>query len=145
PRCPVRRRLPESAVVVAPAAVERAAPGVGRGRAAEVAQRRLRRISKETPLLSRGGESRRGSGGWGGVGQENHSLDQHHPVCAGQGGFATFCLPRSHPSSSEEGSLSASGTCLPSSESAVSGRAAVVGRVGFLEFAIRTRDHFESG
>src|SRR5437016_8165546 len=32
----------------------------------------------ETPLLSRGGESRRGSGGWGGDGQQNHSLDQHH-------------------------------------------------------------------
>ena len=35
------------------------------------------------PLLSRGGESRRGSGGWGGAGQENHYPDQHHPVCAG--------------------------------------------------------------
>src|SRR5437870_3868166 len=30
-----------------------------------------------TPLLSRGGESRRGSGGWGGAGQQNRSLD--HP------------------------------------------------------------------
>jgi len=30
------------------------------------------------PLLSRGGESRRGSGGWGGAGQENHYPDQHH-------------------------------------------------------------------
>src|SRR5437660_11115864 len=71
----------------------------------------------ETPLLSRGGESRRvrsaspigrslnKSGGWGGAGQENHALDQHHPVCAGLGGFATFPLPRSHPSSAEEGSF----------------------------------------
>src|SRR5207253_4617247 len=61
--------------------------------------------SAQTPLLRRGGESRRGSGGWGGAGQENHSLDQHHPVCAGLGGFATFPLPRSHPSSAEEGSF----------------------------------------
>src|SRR5438552_4372060 len=33
-----------------------------------------------TPLLSQGGESQRGSGGWSGAGQQNHSLDQHHPV-----------------------------------------------------------------
>jgi len=35
-------------------------------------------LTEEAPLLSRGGESRRGSGGWGGAGQQNHSLDQHH-------------------------------------------------------------------
>src|SRR5207237_5660322 len=67
-------------------------------------------------LLSRGGESRRGSGGWGGAGQQNHSLDQHHPVCAGQGGFATFSLPRSHPSSSEEGKRLHSRVKIRSSE-----------------------------
>src|SRR5437868_9227635 len=50
--------------------------------------------ANKTPLLSRGGESRRArsaspigrscnkSGGWGGAGQENPSVDQHHPVCA---------------------------------------------------------------
>src|SRR5437868_3956949 len=31
------------------------------------------------PLLSRGGESRRGSGGWGGAGQENHLLANTTP------------------------------------------------------------------
>src|SRR5438445_11209162 len=31
------------------------------------------------PLLSRGGESRRGSGGWGGAGQENHWLANTTP------------------------------------------------------------------
>src|SRR5436305_8334673 len=33
----------------------------------------------ETPLLSRGGESRRGSGGWGGVGQEINLLTNTTP------------------------------------------------------------------
>src|SRR5438552_352392 len=31
------------------------------------------------PLLSRGGESRRGSGGWGGVGQKDHLLTNTTP------------------------------------------------------------------
>ena len=73
--------------------------------------------SAETPLLSRGGESRRGSGGWGGAGQQNHSLDQHHLLrlraialalrarLRGLRWLRNFFLPRSHPSSSEEGSL----------------------------------------
>src|SRR5207244_7427434 len=51
------------------------------------------RSSEETSLLSRGGQSRGASLDWGGAGQENHSVDQHHPGAA------------RHPSSAEEGSV----------------------------------------
>ena len=65
------------------------------------------------PLLSRGGVSatsrnnREASfGGAGGVvlvKKTKSALDQHHPVCAGYGGFAISSQARSHPSSAEEG------------------------------------------
>src|SRR5438093_13201687 len=39
----------------------------------------------KTPLLSRGGESRRGSGGWGGAGQQNIFLTNTTPLEKPQG------------------------------------------------------------
>ncbi len=36
---------------------------------------------------------------------KNHSVDQHHPVCAINCGFATSYYWRSHPSSAGEGNL----------------------------------------
>src|SRR5207249_5594829 len=52
----------------APVSSERAWPVVGHFES-----------SAETPLLSRGGESRRGSGGWGGAGQTNYLLTTTTP------------------------------------------------------------------
>src|SRR5437763_11798772 len=69
-------------------------------------------VSVRTPLLSRGGESRRGSGGWGGAGQQNHSLHQHHPSARAKVASQLFSLPRSHPSSAEEGSRHSRQSCV---------------------------------
>ena len=62
-------------------------------------------VSFKAPLLSRGGESRRGSGGWGGAGQKIILLINTTPSARAKVASQLFLLPRSHPSSSEEGSF----------------------------------------